>query len=412
MKACGLLGRKLGHSYSPKLHARLADYDYRLFEVEPWAVAAFLQDGEFHGLNVTIPYKETVLPLCQALSPRAAQIGSVNTILRRLDGTLWGDNTDAEGFEWMLRRSGIAVAGCKVLVLGDGGAARAVRYVLAQQGAASVVTVSRRGPDHYGNLHRHGDAQVIVNTTPLGMYPDTGAAAVSLTAFPRCHGVLDLIYNPARTALLLEAARLGIKNSGGLPMLVGQARAAATIFGGIEVPVQRAEQVLAAAARDSENLILVGMPGCGKTTIGRALAQISGRDFVDADREIAAAAGCDIPTIFQKEGESGFRARETTMLRTLGSRSGCILATGGGCVTREENEDALRQNGRVVFLTYPIEKLAREGRPLSEGADLTHMYEDRAPLYRRFADFTAENQAAPQAVAEGIWREFCEIFSY
>lgn len=410
MKPCGLVGRSLSHSYSPALHALLGAYEYRLFELVPQALSSFLQAGEFSGLNVTIPYKEAVLPLCHELSPRAAQIGSVNTILRRADGSLWGDNTDAEGFDWMLKRSGIAVSGRKVLVLGDGGAARAVRHVLAERGAESIITISRRGEDHYGTLHRHRDAEVIINTTPLGMYPNTGASAVALSQFPACRGVLDLIYNPARTRLMLEAQAREIPCAGGLSMLVGQARAAAALFSGAPVSDQRAEDALRHMARQSENLVLVGMPGCGKSRVGWAIAAATGREFVDTDHRIEEAAGCDITTLFRQEGERGFRLREQKLLAQLGRESGLVLATGGGCVMVEENEASLRQNARVVFLQRPLGQLAREGRPLSQAGDLEWMFAQREPLYRRFSDFTVENQGEPEAVAARIWEGFCEAF--
>ena len=229
MMRCGLLGEKLGHSYSPAIHAQLADYAYGLYEVAPEDLPAFLTGGDFDALNVTIPYKKAVIPYCAELSPIARRLGSVNVLVRRADGTLYGDNADAFGFEYLVRHSGIDVAGQKALVLGNGGASATIQAVLEQLGA-HVTVISRHGPDNYENLDRHADAHVIVNTTPVGMYPNTGKAAVDLRQFPQCAGVLDIVYNPARTALLLQAERLGIPCAGGLYMLVAQAKRSCEVF--------------------------------------------------------------------------------------------------------------------------------------------------------------------------------------
>ena len=229
---CGLLGRKLGHSYSPQIHKRLADYQYDLFEVEPEDLESFLKTAPFQGLNVTIPYKKEVMAYCAALSDTARAIGSVNTLVRQKDGSLYGDNTDADGFAAMLSYSGIDPRGKKALVLGSGGASLAIVYVLKQMGAKQIVVISRSGENHYGNLHLHQDAQLIVNTTPVGMYPDTGVKPVDLRQFPSCEGVLDIIYNPAKTQLLLQAQALGLPHCDGLIMLVGQAKRAAERFTG------------------------------------------------------------------------------------------------------------------------------------------------------------------------------------
>ena len=412
MLRCGLLGRTLGHSYSPRLHALLGDYDYRLYPMEPEALEGFLRRGEFDGLNVTIPYKETVIPYCQALSAAAAAIGSVNTLIKRPDGSLYGDNTDAAGFEGLLRRSEIDTAGRKVLVLGSGGAARTVCHVLREMGAGQIVVISRRGEDNYDNLDRHRDAQIIVNTTPLGMYPETEAVPLDLRGFSLCCGVLDLIYNPARTRLLLDAEELGIPHRGGLTMLVVQARAASEGFTGQSIPQSREDEIEGVLRREMENLCLVGMPGSGKSTIGALLAKKTGRSFVDADAVVEEQAGVSIPEIFRMEGEEGFRRRESQVLAQLGKQSSLVIATGGGCVTREENHRSLRQNGRIVFLERAPDTLPREGRPLSLGADLESMYKVRLPLYRRFADLTVQNDAAPETVADRIWEAANEVFNH
>jgi len=308
MQLCGLLGRKLGHSYSPAIHRALGGgYSYELFEVEPENLSTFLERGDFHGLNVTIPYKKDVIPFCWELSPVAAKIGSVNTILRRPDGSLFGDNTDASGFLSMVKRSGIDVQGKKTLVLGGGGSSLTVCHVLSGLGAGEVVVISRGGENNYENLNRHRDAQVLVNATPVGMYPDTDNAPVSLSAFPRLEGVLDLIYNPARTRLLMDAQSRVLPLLGGLTMLVGQARAACELFSGQPVDAGRERSVIRDLRRQTENIILIGMPGCGKSTIGKMLADVTERPFVDADHALETDAGLSIPEIFRREGEESFR---------------------------------------------------------------------------------------------------------
>ena len=391
MKRCGLLGERLGHSYSPAIHAMLGDYEYRLYECPKDKLGNFLKAWDFDGLNVTIPYKKAVLPYCAELSPMAAAIGSVNTLLRRPDGSLYGDNTDAFGFESLLRHAGLDPAGRKCLVLGSGGASATVQAVLRQLGAGSVTVISRGGEDNYGNLSRHRDAELLVNTTPVGMYPGNGLAPVDLTAFPGCRGVVDLIYNPARTALLLQAGRLGIPCAGGLWMLAAQARRAAELFTGSAVPEDVIPRVTAALRRETENVILIGMPGSGKTTVAMALAEKLRRPVLDSDAAVEETAGIPIPAIFEREGEAGFRRRETAALAELGKRGGIILATGGGSVTRPENYDLLHQNGTILWLQRDIAKLPTDGRPISQSRDLSELLRERTPAYTRFADYIIDN---------------------
>ena len=405
---CGLLGQSLKHSYSPMIHQALGGgYSYALFEVEPEDLEAFLNSDHWDGLNVTIPYKQAVIPFCDALSETATVIGSVNTIIRRPDGRLVGDNTDAAGFQAMLRRSGITVFGKKVLVLGSGGSSRTVCHVLREEGAGEITVISRRGEHTYETLDRHRSAQVIVNTTPVGMYPHVGETPIDLAQFPKLEGALDLIYNPARTHLLIEAEARGIPHMGGLPMLVGQAAAAANLFVGdaaLSVPQDDVTHLL---RQKMENLILIGMPGSGKSTIGRLLAERLDRPFIDTDKEIEKAAGRTIPEIFAQEGEAGFRTLETEILAAWGKQSGLVIATGGGIVTRAENYPHLHQNGRLVFLERPPEHLARSGRPLSQG-DLGEMYKTRLPQYRRFADCTVQSEGTPETTANKVWETFDE----
>ena len=398
---CGLLGEHLTHSYSPQIHALLGDYSYELFEVAPEKLGEFLQAGEFDGLNVTIPYKRAVIPYCAELSAAAREMGSVNTLLRRPDGTLYGDNTDLDGFRWLLARGGGIRPGEKALVLGTGGASQTVQAVLRAAGA-EVAVLSRRGESNYATLPRHADARLVVNATPVGMYPNNGARLIDLAQLPQCRRVLDLIYNPARTRLLLDAEARGIRCENGLSMLVAQAKRAAELFTGRDIPDAACTDILRRMEAQMHNLILVGMPGSGKTTVGSLLAVSLGRPFYDADGEIEKKLGCSIPAFFAQRGEAAFRAVETEVLAELGKRSGCVIATGGGCVTRGENYDLLHQNGEIIWLRRSLTELPVEGRPVSQSRSLPELYREREPAYRRFADFCVENEAAPEAAVEKI----------
>lgn len=398
---CGLLGRKLGHSYSPQIHSKLADYPYHLFEVEPDDLESFLRSGQFTGLNVTIPYKKSVIPYCHSLSPQAEKLASVNTIVKQPDGTLIGHNTDYFGFRSMVDRCGLQLKGKKALVLGSGGASATTVAVLQELGA-EVVVISRSGKDNYNNLQRHADAAVIVNATPVGMYPDTGIAPISLDIFPNLEGVLDLIYNPCCTALLQQAEKRGLVTENGLWMLVAQAKESAEWFTGNKIRNDVIPVIHQTLRKQMVNLILIGMPGCGKSTIGKLLAQKLGKTFIDADTQIEMKAGMSIPEIFSQQGESSFRKIETEVLTDLGKRSGLVIATGGGCVTREVNYSLLHQNGTIVWLQRDLEQLPVDGRPLSKAGDLSQMYERREPLYRTFADLTVANNGSPEDTVNTI----------
>lgn len=403
---CGLLGRKLGHSYSPQIHALLGNYSYQLFEKEPEEIGDFLKNGDFTGLNVTIPYKKEVIPFLDELSPAAARLGAVNTIVRR-DGKLIGHNTDYFGFRRLVQESGLQVAGKKVLVLGSGGASSTAVAVLQELGA-KVTVISRSGENNYENLDRHADAAVIANTTPVGMYPNTGKSALSLEGFPRLEGVLDAVYNPARTQILLDAERRGLAAVNGLWMLVAQAKESAEWFTGEEIPDSCIAKIHHTLRLQMENIILIGMPGCGKTAVGQQLAQKLEKKFVDADESLEARVCRKITDIIPNDGEAAFREMESETLAELGKQSGLVIATGGGCVTQPQNYPLLHQNGTIFWLKRELDKLPTDGRPLSQKGSLGQMYEARMPLYLRFADAAISNDGSIAETASAICRKLEE----
>lgn len=403
----GLLGAKLGHSYSPQIHKLLGNYIYSLYEKDEKQLSDFLEKGDYVGLNVTIPYKQTVIPYCDELSPVGSRLGAVNILVRKKDGRLIGHNSDYFGFETMLKRSGLNVAGKKVLVLGTGGASKVVVAVL-EENCAQVVVISRNGENNYTNLHLHSDAAVIVNTTPVGMFPNTGTAPVSVDDFPHLEGVLDVIYNPARTQLLLDAEKQGIVAMNGLLMLVAQAKEASEWFTDTKIADKKIDEIHKLLKNQMENIVLIGMPGSGKSTVGRILAERTGKRFVDADTAIEEKTGCSIPHIFSERGEEAFRELETQVLNELGKQSGLVIATGGGCVTRDENYPPLHQNGRIFCLNRSLSSLPTDGRPLSQNSALEEMFRIRKPMYDRFADYHIDNNGEPQQAAEEIlhiWEE-------
>ncbi|MBR4071597.1 MAG: AAA family ATPase, partial [Clostridia bacterium] len=378
-------------SYSPMIHSYFGDYEYGLAEKEPEELDAFFAEDDFKGLNVTIPYKKQVIAYMSELSPTAKKIGSVNTIVRRKDGSLFGDNTVYGGLIYTIRRSGIYIKNKKALVLGSGGASLTAQAVLRDLGAKSVTVISRSGPDNYDNLERHADAEIIINTTPVGMFPDNMNSPVDLEKFPSLSGVVDIIANPAKTALLMQAEKLGIKRAGGLPMLVAQAAYAAEKFTGRRIYDNEIERVLKNISKSTKNIVLIGMPGCGKTTVGRRLAKILGREFIDLDTAIVEKAGKPIPEIFANEGEEEFRRIETECAAEAGKKSGVVISTGGGIVSRERNYDLLRQNGTIIFINRPTSQLATRGRPVTAEKGLEKLYEERSPIYKRWASVTVEN---------------------
>lgn len=411
IKSCGLLGRKLTHSYSPFVHDAFdMGYSYGLFEVEPKDLSSFMKSNNFHGINVTIPYKKDVIQFCQEISPTAQAIGCVNTVVRLPSGSLFGYNTDGMGFLAMLKKSKLNIDDKKIIVLGSGGSSLTVCHILKKQNAGEIIVVSRDGINNYNNLQH--DAQIIVNTTPVGMYPDTGKSLLNLNDFPKLEGVLDLIYNPAKTRLLMDAEALKIPAQGGLEMLVGQAAAASALFSGVkEIGKNSENNVITLLRQQMQNIILIGMPGCGKSTLGKILAEKLNKPFIDTDKCIEEYTKATIPDIFQREGEGGFRKIETSVLEEYGKKSGQVISTGGGCVTIPENFYHLSQNGVVIFIERDISLLEKEGRPLSKTGDLKNMYTTRLPMYKQFSDATVNNDNDPNKIAEKILEVFNEIIS-
>ena len=407
-KIYGLLGRKLGHSWSPPIHAALGCEGYRLIELKPEELGNFLSRPDIGGLNVTIPYKRDVMPFCDVIDETAKAIGSVNTLVRRSDGTLYAWNTDAAGFRWMAERAGISFTDKKVVILGSGGASLTAQAVSRAMGAREVIVVSRSGEDNYETLSRHADTEIIVNTTPVGMYPAVGASPVDLTVFPRCEGVLDVIYNPRRTALLLQAEELSIPCSDGLPMLVAQAKAAEEHFFEKTIPDSENERILAMLRQEMTNIVLIGMPGCGKSTLGLALAELTGRESIDLDQRVVEKAGCPIPQIFAEQGEPAFRDLEREVTAEIGKLSGKIILTGGGVVKDRRNYAPLHQNGRIYHLMRDLSVLPTDGRPISQSTDLTVLWREREPLYTAFRDAVIDNNGPVEETAAAIWRDFFE----
>ena len=399
----GLLGRVLGHSHSPRIHQMLGGYEYGLFEREPDQLNAFFEDGQWKGINVTIPYKRDVMKYCDELSETAVKCGSVNTVVRRPDGKLFGTNTDYCGFRYVAESSGIDIAGAKVLVLGSGGVSGTASQVMKDLGADPVVIISRTGEDNYGNLDRHRDAKIVVNTTPVGMYPNAGEAVLDIKTFPECRAVYDLIYNPLRTKLMLDAEEAGIPAFGGLAMLVAQAAKAAEEFG---LTLRRTvEDACKELLESLENLILIGMPGAGKTTTGRKLAEKTGRRFLDLDDLITQQQGRTPEEIIRTDGADQFRRIETEVLDSLVRRAGqnaggIVLATGGGVVEREVNRDLLRENGIVIWLRRPLEELSTDGRPISQTDGPGAIYARRKSAYEGWSDLSVDASGVDETAAQ------------
>ena len=412
MMEYGLIGEKLGHSYSPQIHRCFGDYDYQLYPMGLEELKQVLRQRQFRGLNITIPYKRDVLPFCDEISPVARQVGSANTLVMR-GGRLCADNTDLPGFLSMLERGNISLAGKKAVILGSGGTSLTAQAACRAAGAREYVVVSRSGPVTYADLYdAHTDAEVIINATPVGMYPKNLVSPVDVSRFSRLSGVVDVIYNPARTALLMDARERNIPCIDGLWMLVAQGWHAARQFLDRDIPKERMEAAYGAVRRECLNLVLVGMPGCGKSVLGRMAARAMGRKFVDLDAEIEKQAG-PIPDIFARQGEEAFRRMESETAARYGKESGLVIATGGGAVLRRENVRALRQNGVLCWIRRPLESLSMKGRPLSRDQEtLRRMEKERSPRYAACADFSVENADSPERAAQRIKEGFDEAAGY
>ena len=407
----GLIGEHLAHSYSPEIHRRLRGYDYELCPMPPEALPAFFARRDFSGINVTIPYKQAVIPYCDALSETARQVGAVNTIVRREDGALFGHNTDPTGFRYMLDEAGISLTGKRVLVLGSGGASLTVRLVAAELGAASITVIGR---GEFGSMYAHRNMQVIVNATPVGMFPHVEGCPAEPDRFPALEALADLIYNPLRTRFVQKAQKLGLRTADGLSMLVAQAAASAALFErgaphnhpGLRPPLHGGEctRVLASLRRDLENWVLIGMPGSGKTTLGQRLAEKSGRPFVDLDLEIEKLMGRPGSEILVTQGEAAFREIEAQIVKQFGAKTGQVIATGGGAVLRRSNVEALRSNGKLLWIKRDTQYLATAGRPLS--IDLENLERVRRPHYEAAADAQIEHNEDWEMLFKKAWEVF------
>lgn len=409
----GLIGEHLGHSFSAEIHARLGEEPYELKELVPEEVGPFLERGEFRAINVTIPYKQAVIPYLDGISETARAIGAVNTVVRR-DGKLYGDNTDAAGLAMLLRRTGAEPAGRKVLILGTGGTSLTAKYVASSQGAREVIRVSRSGKEGAVTYEQaaaeHADAEILINTTPCGMYPRCGECPADLDLFPALKAVADAVYNPLRTNLVLEARRRGIPAEGGLFMLTAQAVRAAELFRDTEYPPETADRIFRQLMREKENMVLIGMPGSGKSTVSAALHARTGRPVVDTDALVEQKAGKPIPEIFREDGEKAFRDLESEVVAEVSARGGQVIATGGGAVLRPENVTALKRNGRLILLERPAGELTPTAdRPLADTRDkMDRLWREREPVYRAAADCTVRLADTPEEAAretESRWQE-------
>ena len=401
-KKCGLLGATLRHSYSKLIHKNFGDYEYGLYGVSPEEAEEKMRDGSFMGLNVTIPYKELAYSVCDERDPAAERAKSVNTVVHR-GGKILGYNTDVFGFIGMVRRAGIELCGKKVLILGSGGTSKTAHAAAQELRAEKILTVSRSGKLNYENVYEEDDAQVIINTTPVGMYPKNGAVPIDISRFPKLEGVVDVIYNPAKTKLLFDAERLGIRHTNGLYMLAAQGFRAAEIFLGHELPSELIEKAERDVRAETMNIVLIGMPGSGKSEIGKRLSERLSRALIDTDAEIEKNFAKPAE-IIENKGEDVFRGTESETARRVGAESGKIISTGGGIVLREENLESLSQNGKIYLIERDLGLLEVSGRPLSR--DVGALYEARRDKYLKFADVRIDNNGDIDDAVGEIVRDF------
>lgn len=407
----GLIGEHLSHSFSPVIHGMLADYEYELKEIAPEDIDSFFKEADFLGINVTIPYKQTVIPYLDYIDEGARAIGAVNTVVKR-DGRLCGYNTDFYGMKMLFAHAGIDPNGKKAAILGSGATSKTASAVLDSLGASEILRVSRGGKDGsvtYEELaEKHKDIEIIVNTTPVGMYPDIYGCPIDISLFPRLSGVIDAVYNPIRTPLIMDALSRGINAEGGLYMLVGQAVRASEVFLGKEYPEGTLDRIYGNVKRRKENIVLIGMPACGKSTAGKLLRKKFQRLLVDTDKLIEQKMGMKVSEIFEKYGEGEFRRLETEVIKEVSALNSIIIATGGGAILKEENVRALKQNGRLIFIDRPIEMLMpTESRPLSSSREaIQKRYDERYHIYCSVCDERVDASGSPRRTAETITEIF------
>ncbi len=406
----GLIGEHLTHSYSCEIHAQIADYEYELHEIPPSELGEFLTKREFNAINVTIPYKQDVIPYLDGISDTAKRIGAVNTIVNR-GGKLYGDNTDFPGMLALAKHIGVDMKDKKVLILGTGGASKTGHALAEYMGAESVYYVSRSGKNgsitYEQAVSEHNDAQIIINATPVGMFPKQDGRPIDISAFPKLEGVLDAIYNPLRTNLILDAQERGIPAEGGLYMLSAQAVYAAAVFQNIPLDESLIDKAFKSVKNEKQNIVLIGMPSSGKTTVGKILAEKCGKNFADTDEYIVKKIGMPISDFFAKHGEAEFRKIEKETVAELSATGGKVIATGGGAVLDAENVRALKQNGVLVFLDRRPENLiATDDRPLaSRRSALEKLYAERYDIYCAAAEVHIDANTTPAAEADAILKE-------
>ena len=401
----GLLGKTLGHSLSPQIHSFFGDYPYELFCREPDELDDFFADDSIKAFNVTIPYKIEAYNRCDILSETAEKIKSVNTVVKK-DGKLYGYNTDLFGFLYTVKKLSADLKGKKVIILGSGGASRTVKAACDRENAAETVIISRSGENNYNNISLHINADILINTTPVGMFPENDASPVDLSIFNNLQAVIDLIYNPIKTRLLLQAEAMGIPCSNGLSMLVAQGLKSSEMFFDRKLDEGLIDKAFNELSSQMKNIVLIGMPGCGKTTVGKKLAALTGRSFRDTDDLIESASGKTIPEIFEEDGEERFRIIESSAVSSCAKKLGIVIATGGGAILRKSNRISLKQNGVIVYLRRPVEELSQADRPLSAGDDaVKRLYEQRNPIYEALADYIIDVGSSPEETANSVLKK-------